>query len=56
MQEPLCYTLTEASRMLSISLRTLQRRIAAGDVAVVYVFGMPRIARTELEQLLSCAA
>jgi hypothetical protein len=56
MQEPLCYTLTEASRMLSISLRTLQRRIASGDVAVVYIFGMPRIARAELKQLLSCAA
>lgn len=56
MSDKLCYSLTEAARMLAISLRTLQRRIAAGDVTVVYVFGMPRIARDELERILVRAA
>lgn len=56
MSDKLCYTLTDASRLLSISLRTLQRRIASGDVRVTHVLGMPRITREELERLLTHAA
>ena len=56
MPEPLCYTLTDAGRLLSISLRTLQRRIASGDVEVKIVLGMPRITRNELERLIARVA
>jgi hypothetical protein len=56
MPEPLCYTLTDAARLLSISLRTLQRRIASGDVEVKIVLGMPRVTRNELERLIARVA
>lgn len=48
---PLVYDYREAARLLGVSERTLRRRIDAGEVRKVYVFGMPRI---EHEEVMRC--
>jgi Bacterial regulatory protein, Fis family. len=48
---PLVYDYQEAARLLGVSERTLRRRIDAGEVRRVTVFGMPRI---EHEEIMRC--
>jgi excisionase family DNA binding protein len=45
----LLLTYEAAAVVLALSVRTLKRRIAAGDVTPVMVGGLPRIRRADLD-------
>lgn len=51
-QAQLLYTLREAAALLSMSVDTVRRRIAAAEIATVRIGGKVRIERTELEDLI----
>ena len=51
---PLLHTLPEAAEQLGgVSVRTLEREIADGQLAVTYVRGQRRIARADLEAYIA---
>lgn len=46
------YSYRETAHMLGVSIRTIERRVAAGQVHVTRALGIPRVPATEIRRLL----
>lgn len=53
MSAKLLLTRREVANLLGVSMRTLERRIAAGELPLVMVGGVPRVRRADLDKYVA---